>query len=651
MKQITNISRITLLLLCGLCMAGGAQATTVWKVTSTADDGGTGTFRYIMTNLDPNDDDNIIEFDDALANDTIKLSSTLLYAFGSRDNLTGKNLTVRGNGVTISGSYLFFGHSNANSKMNNLWVENIHFADSEGEGIYFSAQSGRVRNCSFSPTANSPAHLCIHPKGGTILFEGCAFTAKAGSERQPYVLNSSSAVSKVSFVSCTFVKPAGSYDVQAYYEGYGWYTMDSDHPFISFGQNGAIEMTNCVVMDTSTGQPTFSVKNSKLATKGYNVILQGSVASTAGYGWPALDAAGDNVMSVGDTEPLILDEGIYKVNTTQSPAYRHLPSQSVLASNDVLAGIEFPEKDLAGDGIDYTCKTHSGAWQAVRLAGGETEPPAECDGAAATGITLTPPAETVYTENGAYTITAAVAPGDASQAVTWTSSDEGVATIVSDGSNTGRITPLAAGTTTLTAISVATPAVTQTCEITVVAYPHVESITLELDTIRSAHHLQHRVLSPVISPEGALNKAFTWTIIDPDNVLASRLMGGVYTLAGKQAGTAKLAVTATDGGATDTCVLVFTDPHYTDGVFMITEGNYPGEGRLNFLHPDGTWDYDLYTAFNNPVDFQDPARNFGVTSQFGTIYGGKFYVTSKQGARLVTFDPVTIEQHKEFWSV
>ncbi|MDR0429690.1 MAG: DUF5074 domain-containing protein [Tannerellaceae bacterium] len=633
MNKTSKLIKTMLLALCGLCISGGAQAG-IRRVTSKADDGGEGTFRYIMNNLADGD---IIEFDDALANDTIKLGKAALYPFNGSANFDGKNLTVLGNGVTIAGSYYIFG-SAINRKMKNLWVENIHFTDIPSD-LIFSATTGRIRGCSFSPTANNIRHLGVFPTGGSITFEGCAFIAKAGSNRQVYVSISNSATS---FVSCTFVKQAGSYDIME-----GGRSLDKEHSLIA-NNSKPVEMINCVVMDYSDGEPTFKVSGNNYVSKGYNVILQGSKTP---LGWPSVDAAGDVVIPVGATPaPLTLDGGIYKVNTTQSPAYRRLPSQLQWGDNFNLSGVEFPEKDLAGNDIDYTCKTHSGAWQAVYLAPGETEPSKECDSAAPTGVTITPPSGTLYTEKGTYEFTAVVAPGDASQAIIWTSSDPSIATIANDGSK-GILTPVAAGQVTITAASKDHPTVCNTVVIDIIAYPHVSAITLEHDTIRRSHHQEIRIPSPVVTPANALDKAFTGTFIDPENVVARNLVGGVYTLKGRKAGTAKLVVTAADGGATDTCVLIFTDPDYTDGVFMLTEGNFPSTGRLNFLHPDGTWDYDLYTAFNNPVDeFRSPARDFGVTSQFGAIYGGKFYVTSKQGARLVVFDPVTMEQHREFWN-
>jgi uncharacterized protein YjdB len=645
-KNRIILLKTTLLLLFGLCMADGVHAD-IRIVTSSADDGSEGTFRYIMNHL--TDDDETITFADNLATETIQLGTGWVIAFGSAVNFNGKNLTVRGNGVTISGSTTFFGTATGNQTMNNLHVENIHFTDISGEYINFNAESGRVRNCSFRPSANSTKHPLISPAGGTIIFEGCAFIAKDG--RQPYVSNGTLSVSKVSFVSCTFVKPAGSYDIMVeLFPGSSYtYPVDTEKSLISFSNAGSVEMTNCVVMDYSTnssGKPTFDVSNNKLVSKGYNVILQGEKEP---LGWVSVAAAGDTVMPVGATPaPLTLDEGIYKVPLS-SPALHRLPSDLQRATNYELAGIEFPPKDLAGNTVEYTCNTHSGAWQTLYLADGEQEPGSVCDGEEPTGVTITPPSGTIYTESGTYEFTAVVAPGGASQAVTWTSSDENIATINNDG-NKGILTPLTAGQVTITATSDVYPTVYNTVTVDIADYIHVTGITLEVDTIRSTHHLQHLLRPPVITPADAFNKAFEWEFIDPNNVVARTLRSDIYTLAGKEAGEAKVVVRAADEGngiITDTCVLIFNDPHYTEGIFMLTEGNYPATGKLNFLHPDGKWEYNIYTELNSSINFDSYINSFGVTSQYGAIYGGKFYVTSKQGPRLVVFDPVTIEHYSK----
>ena len=77
--------------------------------------------------------------------------------------------------------------------------------------------------------------------------------------------------------------------------------------------------------------------------------------------------------------------------------------------------------------------------------------------------------------------------------------------------------------------------------------------------------------------------------------------------------------------------------NYQDGFFVVNEGRYGTDpGSINWFGADGTMQYNVETLANgtNPL---------GNTSQYGTIYGNRFYTISKQGARLVTFDAVTMQ--------
>jgi len=65
---------------------------------------------------------------------------------------------------------------------------------------------------------------------------------------------------------------------------------------------------------------------------------------------------------------------------------------------------------------------------------------------------------------------------------------------------------------------------------------------------------------------------------------------------------------------------------YTDGFFMVNEDWFGhANGSVNFIKNDGTVNYRVYSNVNNN-------QAFGATTQFGTIYGDKFYFVSKQPA-------------------
>lgn len=66
--------------------------------------------------------------------------------------------------------------------------------------------------------------------------------------------------------------------------------------------------------------------------------------------------------------------------------------------------------------------------------------------------------------------------------------------------------------------------------------------------------------------------------------------------------------------------------NYTDGYFMVNEEWFGHtNGSLNFISNNGPVAYRAYSTVNNN-------QAFGATTQYGTIYGDKFYFISKQAA-------------------
>jgi hypothetical protein len=65
---------------------------------------------------------------------------------------------------------------------------------------------------------------------------------------------------------------------------------------------------------------------------------------------------------------------------------------------------------------------------------------------------------------------------------------------------------------------------------------------------------------------------------------------------------------------------------FTDGFFMVNEEWFGHtNGSVNFIANNGNVDYRVYSNVNNN-------QAFGATTQYGTIYGDKFYFVSKQAA-------------------
>lgn len=90
---------------------------------------------------------------------------------------------------------------------------------------------------------------------------------------------------------------------------------------------------------------------------------------------------------------------------------------------------------------------------------------------------------------------------------------------------------------------------------------------------------------------------------------------------------------------------------YTQGVFIVNEDWYGHQNStVNFLTDKGEWIYRVFQKENK-------GHELGCTTQFGTIYGDKFYLVSKQqqdpgakvkGSRFAVCDAKTMKVIKEF---
>lgn len=165
---------------------------------------------------------------------------------------------------------------------------------------------------------------------------------------------------------------------------------------------------------------------------------------------------------------------------------------------------------------------------------------------AVTGITLDNATLTVKVGK-TETLTATIAPAEASnQNVTWTSSDETVATIAA-----GVVTGVKAGTATITATT-EDGGFTATCTVTVENIA-VTGITLADATVSLG---SKKTLTATIAPIDATIKTVTWSSDKPAIATVNATTGEVEGLA---EGEATITATATDGsGITGTCKVKVT---------------------------------------------------------------------------------------------
>ena len=145
---------------------------------------------------------------------------------------------------------------------------------------------------------------------------------------------------------------------------------------------------------------------------------------------------------------------------------------------------------------------------------------------------------------GEDTLTATVSPAEATnKAVTWTSSDESVATV----DENGKVTAIGAGDADITVTSV-DGSKDAVCAVTVVI--PVSSVALNKSEITLAIGTEE-ALATVLSPEDATNKTVTWASSD-DTVAAVDENGKVTALS---IGTVTITVTTEDGEKEDQCTV------------------------------------------------------------------------------------------------
>ena len=153
--------------------------------------------------------------------------------------------------------------------------------------------------------------------------------------------------------------------------------------------------------------------------------------------------------------------------------------------------------------------------------------------------------ELTLIEGETVTLTATVAPENATNKnVTWSSSDETVATV----DQSGKVTAVKAGEATIT-VKTEDGSKTATCAVTVnpKVYP-VTGVSLDKTTITLTEG-DAQTLVATVAPENATNKNVTWS--SSDETVATVDQSGKVTAV--KAGEATITVKTEDGGKTATC--------------------------------------------------------------------------------------------------
>lgn len=182
----------------------------------------------------------------------------------------------------------------------------------------------------------------------------------------------------------------------------------------------------------------------------------------------------------------------------------------------------------------------------------------------------------------------------------------------------------------------------------------VTSIQLGTDGKIEIEHKDIYHPNPIILPENATVKDVKYTIGNKD--IASFYQENIVA---HQIGETTLTATAQDNsGVSVTVRLIVKDldrtlyDGYQDGTWILNEAWYGHEnGDMNFLTKDQDLMYRVYERENK-------GEAFGATSCYGTVYGGKLFVTSKQeadggdpnpgGGRLVIMNAKTLKKINGF---
>ena len=176
-----------------------------------------------------------------------------------------------------------------------------------------------------------------------------------------------------------------------------------------------------------------------------------------------------------------------------------------------------------------------------------------------TGVSLNRTTLTLM-EGNSETLTASVAPEDADdQTVTWSSSDESVASVDAN----GKVTAVHAGTATIT-VTTTDGSFTAECTVTVKEAGSTVLVTgVELDkeeiTLRVG---KSETLTATVLPEDAEDKSVTWS--SSDEAVAKVDQSGKVTAVADtgiaQPAEAVITVTTNDGGYTAQCIVKVEDP-------------------------------------------------------------------------------------------
>ena len=240
--------------------------------------------------------------------------------------------------------------------------------------------------------------------------------------------------------------------------------------------------------------------------------------------------------------------------------------------------------------------------------------------------------------NGESTVLAAsVLPTNATNKdVNWSSSNKSVATV----DNTGKITALSGGTTTITATAADGTGVAASCNVTVLQ--HVTSLSLSSKSLSMCTGESHTITTTVI-PSNAANKNFTVASSDKTVATATKVDNSILI---KSVGPGNATITAEseDGGFTASCsvdvkqILVGVEMNTTSEVLYVDDTK---QLSATFTPSNATNKTLVWSSSNTDVATVDESGLVTAVSPGSAT----ILATAQDGSGLVASCEVTVKQY------
>lgn len=305
-------------------------------------------------------------------------------------------------------------------------------------------------------------------------------------------------------------------------------------------------------VEWSSGDPTVATIEEKAdGTCEVTAVGAGTAVITATAG--EAEAAKCTVTVKDPAKEIILDDISIVIGEEQDITYTTDPAKATLSNIEYATGdptvFTVTDGKVKGVGAGSATLTMTATNEVGTKLEKTCTVTVSAEAIAATAITLLPDTAIELEVEGTKILTATLTPADSTDKITWTSSDETVASVDKTTGATVTVTALKEGTATITAA--ANETVKATCTVTVTAKTIVvESVTLT-PTAATVEEGKTVELTATVNPDNAADKTVTWTTSDP---AVATVENGVVTAV--KEGTA--TITATAGTKSATCKITVT---------------------------------------------------------------------------------------------